>query len=399
MSTPGLGVFRENRVRPIHRWYPFVEGYSAELVRVALKEGRSLPNTVIFDPFGGSGTTALEASLLGHSSYYAEVNPYLAWVADVKVNQARVALDHPLFEQLVELQVMLSQHAPFESNSDHALLHVDDKRQFFPSGVAKDVVGVLEWISRELHGPPAELARLACATALIPSSNMIRRTDLRRRHGGDPPPLDFKATAADRLSMLIEDVTSTGWMIGGNANQVAADIRQLTSFGQPIDVIVTSPPYLNGTNYFRNTKLELLALGFVESEQGLAPHRARAITAGINNVSARRATPSIIPQVEDVAGELDKVAYDRRIPALIRGYFSDMKDAFYKMRLQASDSAKFFLDIGDSRFAGVHIPTHDLLAGVAKDVGWLLEDVTQLRKRISYDGTDLTQVLMRFRAG
>src|SRR4051812_43610811 len=134
MSAPNLGVFRENRLRPIHRWYPFVEGYSAELVRVALKDGRSLADTVIFDPFGGSGTTALEASLLGHSSYYAEVNPYLAWVADVKVNQARVAFDHPLFGRLAELQAMLSQDAPFEADSDHALLHVDEKRKFFPLG-------------------------------------------------------------------------------------------------------------------------------------------------------------------------------------------------------------------------------------------------------------------------
>jgi len=35
------------------------------------------------------------------------------------------------------------------------------------------------------------------------------------------------------------------------------------------DLILTSPPYLNGTNYFRNTKLELWITGFLENEAEL----------------------------------------------------------------------------------------------------------------------------------
>src|SRR5690625_4675691 len=83
----GLGVFGDNRTRPFHRWYPFVEGYSADLVERALTE-QATPGTVL-DPFGGSGTTALAAAMLGRDSVFAEVNPYLAWVADVKINQSR----------------------------------------------------------------------------------------------------------------------------------------------------------------------------------------------------------------------------------------------------------------------------------------------------------------------
>lgn len=73
--------------RPFHRWYPFVEGYSADLVERALIE-QTADGTVL-DPFGGSGTTALAAAMLGRDSVFAEVNPYMAWVADVKVNQSR----------------------------------------------------------------------------------------------------------------------------------------------------------------------------------------------------------------------------------------------------------------------------------------------------------------------
>lgn len=56
------------------------------------------------------------------------------------------------------------------------------------------------------------------------------------------------------------------------------------------------------------------------------------------------------------------------------------------------------LDIGDSRFAGVTVPTDELLAEVATSVGWQLVKSDHLRKRRSYDGTPLKQVLLRFRA-
>src|SRR5687767_13169521 len=36
-SAVRLGVFSDNRMRPVHRWYPFIEGYSAELVTRALR--------------------------------------------------------------------------------------------------------------------------------------------------------------------------------------------------------------------------------------------------------------------------------------------------------------------------------------------------------------------------
>src|SRR4051794_10392886 len=87
-GAPRLGVFDDNRDRPIHRWYPFVEGYSADLVGLAL--GDLPPSGVLLDPFGGSGTTALAASLAGYDCLFCEINPYLAWVAEMKVNQSRL---------------------------------------------------------------------------------------------------------------------------------------------------------------------------------------------------------------------------------------------------------------------------------------------------------------------
>lgn len=391
-----LGVFDDNRARPIHCWYPFVEGYSDELVAECLDEAGS-SDIAVLDPFGGSGTTALAASLRGHDSMFCEVNPYLAWVADVKVNVARDAAQHDI-DSLLQLAERVERDGVAPGASKHALVHADQRRGFFPQGVVRQIVGLLELIDAELDGAQRELARLGVATSLIPTSNMIRRTDLRKRRDGDPTPLPFVATVARQLRMIHEDVLRAGPALAGRATRVAADARALTSTPTPVTLVVTSPPYLNGTNYCRNTKLELLALSLIEEEQDLATLRTDSITAGINNVSRRRGAPDVIDAVEETATKLDEVAYDQRIPRLVRLYFADMRLVFRSVRAQVVAGTRFALDIGDSRFAGVHVPTPALLAEVAASEGWKLESSRLLRARRSYDGTPLEQVLLNFRS-
>ena len=398
LSDSNLGTFATNRDRAIHRWYPFVEGYSADLVNRALRR-KSSNHEPILDPFGGSGTTALASALAGHDSYFCEVNPYLAWVAHVKVNSAAAAAASDIrWEGFRELKRAIDSGRSFDAEHDHPLVAADRERQFFPEGVAITVVGILRWIENSLDGPIADIAKLACTTALIPASNMIRRTDLRRRTVGDPPPSPVREVISRRLQMIVDDVESAGRFVKGRAFRIAADVRSMDNPTARFGLIVTSPPYLNGTNYCRNTKLELLALSFISSQRELRELRTNSIAAGINNISTLRSKPRILSPVEPIATALDKVTYDRRIPALVRSYFSDMAVTFERLRSAALPGAQFLLDIGDSRFAGVHVPTHSVLMKIAQATGWGVVNVETLRRRKSYDGSDLSQVLIDMRA-
>lgn len=395
-SRPELGVFGANRSRPFHRWYPFVEGYSAELVERALAE--PAPEGLVFDPFGGSGTTALEAALLDRDSAFAEVNPYLAWVADVKINQARgVAGTSDATDSLRRLATKAGGPLPIVER-DHPLIAADRKRGYFPEGVAETSLGLLAMLDDLLSGPTREVARLAVATSLIPASQMIRRTDLRKRVSSDPMPVDLRSAFAARLLDFAEDIDEFGAELAGTATCIASDIRGEWSGSPDIAVIVTSPPYLNGTNYCRNTKLELLGLDFISSENELKDLRVASISAGINNVSSRRCAARELAGVEPIAQLLDETAYDVRIPTLVRTYFADMQTAFARIRYRVLPGARMYFDIGDSRYCGVHVPTHTLLRALAEGEGWRTLDEEVIRERRSYDGFPLTQVLLHFEA-
>jgi DNA methylase len=392
-----LGVFGANRTRPFHRWYPFVEGYSAELVERAL--AKPAPDGVVLDPFGGSGTTALATAMLGRDSVFAEVNPYLAWIADVKINQARAVVGTPgATAALRSLATDVATGNLPAAEHDHPLLAADRKRGYFSSGIAQTVLDLLALIDKSLTGATREVARLAIATSLVPASQMIRRTDLRKRVSGDPSPVALRPTAAQRLIDFADDIDRHGWQLAGKAERIAADVRAPWERSPKVSVIVTSPPYLNGTNYCRNTKVELLALGFMSNESGLADLRVSSISAGINNVSKRRTVAAEIECVEPIARQLDEVTYDIRIPALVRSYFADMQQVFAQLRRHALLGARMYFDIGDSRYCGVNVPTNSLLQQIAEGQGWECLDEEVIRSRRSYDGTELTQVLLHFEA-
>ena len=77
--------FASNKTQPVHRWVPWIAGFSSDFVRDVLN--RYLPdNGTVLDPFSGVGTTLVEAILLGHNAVGFEINPYAALVCRTKVN-------------------------------------------------------------------------------------------------------------------------------------------------------------------------------------------------------------------------------------------------------------------------------------------------------------------------
>ena len=393
VTAEALGVFGPNKKSAFHRWVTFTEGFSAQLVIDQLADA---PPSRVFDPFGGTGTTPLVAAQLGHEAAFAEINPYLALAAETKIKAATAPAEQRA-EALAALRQGLAAGAAADKvPDDHPLLVADEVRAFFQPGVARHLLG---WVRtfEDLGEPLARgLGRLAVGSVAVSASNMKRAVDLRRRTEAeinrvDP---DVEGRLRRRLSDFADDIEHAS-VAEGFAVRVSDNARTLPHDFEPVDLIVTSPPYLNGTNYFRNTKLELLLLGLIGSEAELGPLRAQAITAGINNVSKRIAEPVRIEAVEPTAGRLDEVAYDTRIPKMVRAYFGDMMLVLEELARVASSDCTLVLDIGDSRFAGVHVDTPELLGEVAELVGWQRTHTETIRSRVAKDGGALCQKLLR----
>lgn len=394
----GLGLtFRHSKTSPIHRWYPYVEGFSARYAAGVLDRYPGV--RVVYDPFAGAGTTLVEASWRGLSSFFSEVNPFMRAVACAKVNSAAEAQRRPgEFAAIADAFLEKLTSAKFETRASKRSVaeyqSVFSERDFFELGDLRRLLCCRDLATEPTQPWARDLLRLAVLACTVDVSNMARRADLRRRRPDEYKGrvVDVASSVATRIRQMVEDL-QVAPELRTRTELACEDARRLSSVPDGIDLLLTSPPYVNGTNYFRNTKLELWLGGWLTEESQLAQYRRAAITAGINNVTRGRTLDFSDEQVEVVAQQIAaQPRADKRIPEMIRGYFNDMFAVLSAARQRLRPSGRAVLDIGDSRFYGVHVPADELLVRVAEQAGYRLESDTLLARRHSRDKSELRQV-------
>ncbi|WP_322907233.1 hypothetical protein [Paenibacillus campi] len=389
-----IGTFILNKKQPIHRWYKYDEGYSSEFI---YKEIENLPihPTSLFEPFAGSGTTPLVASSIGVQSFYTEMNPFMRFVTDTKINAVRKSIKKKfeVVDTLNNFSNLIMNSAP--SLNQHIMIGGFEK--FYKLPVLSELLFIKNKIKNISDVDCQSLANLALAAIVVPVSNMIKRGDLRYAKEGEKNVEHFnvKLQYKHKLEQIIEDLSILELEEYAEAICIGEDARTAIPPMQ-VDCIITSPPYLNGTNYIRNTKLELNILDFVESESELKILHSNGIIAGINNVSSRREVINSIPELVPILQKLEPVAYDVRIPKMVIGYFNDMSNFFLNASKAVRHKGYLVMDIGDSQFAGIHIPTDSLLTIIAEKYGFNLYDQETLRTRRSKNQMILSQKVLRY---
>lgn len=395
-------TFRGGQTEPLHNWYPYLEGYSPNFVEYLLTQFAPKA-THILDPFSGTGTTPLTASRLGLHPFYCELNPLLQYLTETKAialnleNKERQYLAFALGDLAANLETLIN-GADKETVLQRDYFEAFGKSLFFDEEVFDQILRARSFIDELSCADPksARFLSIAVLSSLIPVSRLVRRGDLRfktleelkREQSKFIPTIqgNLRMIAADLLR--IKSVAYSATLVTGNAR----DLEKLPPLG--IEAVITSPPYLNGTNYFRNTKVELWFLRCLRTADDLSSFRIKAITAGINDVTVGKAIRFDSPNLKSLVQRLEDVAYDARIPRMVATYFSDMQQVLSAIKKHLVAGAVVMIDIGDSSYSSIHVPTHSLLKEVLEEEGFVIDREITLRRRMSRSGFPLSQVLL-----
>ena len=79
------GAFTDNMSLPVHRWFRYSAGFSAEWVEQLITKHNLGAGDVLFDPFAGSGTTMLAAQAKGINAMGAETHYFVRRIANTKL--------------------------------------------------------------------------------------------------------------------------------------------------------------------------------------------------------------------------------------------------------------------------------------------------------------------------
>jgi hypothetical protein len=271
-------AFAGNKSLPVHRWVPWIAGFSSDFVGRALEKYLEKPG-VVLDPFCGVGTTLVEAVLRGHRSIGFEINPYAALAAQVKVCAGRV---NPLAfkKAITDFHAFCDEHG----GASYRPVSVPppgfrSRADFYSPMVMKKVLLVQDYISTLACGEVRDLFRLAFASTMVRYSNYSYEPSLGRRvSSGKQEIFDFAVleTITDKLLEMEQDIR---WL---RARSPAAEDLSMKVINdsffhykahlspRSVDMIVTSPPYVNNYHYNRNTRPHLYWLGYATNPKDLS---------------------------------------------------------------------------------------------------------------------------------
>jgi 16S rRNA G966 N2-methylase RsmD len=403
-------TFRGGKGSPLHEWYPYLEGYSPDFVTSIISEFAPDARRIL-DPFCGSGTTALVSALTGRTGLYSEVNPTCRFIIEAKAEALRISTNerHRLADQLLELSETLQ--------SDLETVRPDEQlrrsfsvafgdRPFFDGRAFTNVLKLRTLIDQfdTLHAHLARFLTVGVLRSLVPGSLLIRRGDLRFKNESElaKPQPDVVAEVVESIRVIASDLADSS-IASGEVRMVCTDARTLgRHVNKPVDAIITSPPYLNGTNYFRNTKIELWFLRNLGSKNELRAFRDAAITSGINDVTMTKASVNDgfnVPKLlSRVLRELNASAYDQRIPLMVQSYFKEMNTVVSQLKAVSRPGTVAAIDLGDSCYGDVWVPTDQILTQLMERSGFVQTERAVLRERQSRDGRKLSQTLQVFEA-
>ncbi len=380
-------TFASNDTLPVHRWWPYVQGYSAQFVSGLLDRSGLTPGATVLDPFSGSGTTLVEARLNGYAAVGTELLPPAALAARVKTT---FELRPEALTAAAEATVRRARRRPpgtppFLRETAH---------QFDPETLA-DLTRLRDALPAETT-PLSEALRVAFGRILIPSSRLKRSPCLGYRAPGETAPgepmrrfLDATAEMAQDLAELAR--TRDRW--GPLARVLPVDARALPLGPESVDLAVTSPPYVNGMDYVMNYKLDLAWLGFAQTYADL--RRLRSAMVACDNlpreeVGAYRSTedapdpwlPPILRRIEENVAR--KGSYRRDdVHGVVKRYFSDLVPVLAGVYRALRPGGRFVLVVGDSLLAGTYVPGDLLLARLGASAGFRVERVEIARTRRS----------------
>ena len=390
------GTFKDSLSAPVHRWFTYPAGYSYRLVEAKVTEFGLSSRSLIADPFVGTGTTSLAAKKLGIDSIGVEAHPFVHWVARTKLD-----LNHDTDLLRKEAKLLLEHASDIRTEMSYRSAGWPElvEKCFDQENLA--ALYALRTAILELGSERQAFFKLALTAALrdatsagagwpyiAPSKFAERKV---RRDAFD----EF----TKRCAIMVEDVEkfieieSFHSVINGDARKLASYVNE-----RKVDMILTSPPYLNNYDYADRTRLETYFWGLYDSWADITANvRNKLMMAATTQVHrnkmartiemslVRSINPLVHAELSDAVSRLGilrkqksgKKSYD----LMTAGYFEDMARVITQAHSVLKPGCPFILVLGDSAPYGVHIPTDEFIGKLALGAGFTSFSVEVIRNR------------------
>jgi hypothetical protein len=383
-------TFLDNMRLPVHRWFRYSAGFSAEWVKCLLTE-RKTSDLRVVDPFVGSGTTCLACDEMAVPSIGIEAHPFVCRVARAKLSYRA---DPDRFLAKADAAFRKAAVITGETASYPALI-----QNCFSLETLSFLDRFQKAVLREQDdSPEAELlwAALICSLRIVSEAGTAPwQYVLPGKRKAAPPPPELALRKV--VQMIAMDIQFMSRRATPLSEIRLDDARTCDSIpNRWASFVITSPPYANNYDYADATRLEMSFTGEIQGwgdlQNVVRQKLVRACSQhvppksiNLDHVLESSELSPIRDEIRAVCRELSQLRLERggkkTYNNMIACYFLDMARVWKSLRRICDTPSEVCFVIGDSAPYGVYVPVVDWLGKLALKAGFDRWCFTKLRDR------------------
>ena len=369
-----------------HRWYYYKEGFSPNFVKKAIEHSGVTKEDIIIDPFNGSGTTTLTASISGYKSIGIEVNPFTSFLAKTKLKNVEIQKFNVAFNKML--------HA-CEKGAESDLIRFSTftykkgiDKYLFNKNILTSFEGGWRYASKQTDKNIENLLKLTLITSAMDNCNAIKDGKcLRYRQTWKSYNYDtdsFANTMFEKSKIIESDILNN--KIEVKSNIINGDVRKVLNEKSKLPkfkLCITSPPYLNTFDYTDIYRPELFLGKFVYDNDELYNLRLKTVRSHVQakwNKPINSDFGALYQQSIKHVNENKELLMSKNIPMMIQAYFEDMHDILTSLKHKAEDKAQLWLVVSNSAYAGYEIPVDLIIGDIGSRIGWNLKEIGVMRQ-------------------
>lgn len=388
----------------IHRLHAFPAKFPPQLPRLCIQT-LTMPGQIVLDPMQGSGTTLVEAQLLGRHGVGFDIDPLA-----VMLTRAKTCLIDP--EYISSTGNLIVTEATNTVNHQRQMLYESlstrwDKRtqQFvnywFALDTQVELLALVMEIEKLAHADLRAFFRVLLSSIIVTKTGGVslafdlahtrphRAKVVKSKSGEVLFGHEYLNTESSRVTLLSKTLRSpleefrkrlyrlTDERPHAHSSQpstvLLGDAQNLPLRNESIDLIVTSPPYVsNAIDYMRAHKFSLVWFGYPIDK----------LTRTRRQYIGGEATTSI--QFEPLPKKASQIvarvhSQDARKGRVVHRYYSEMTRVLREMYRVLKPHTSAVVVVGNSFIRGVDTETGECLVEIGQSVGFTVPQIQTRR--------------------
>ncbi len=380
VSEAASSTFISNMSLPVHRWFRYSAGFSAEWVQEVIRNSGDRSSLRVFDPFAGSATTLVAAETLGVECTGIDSHPFVSRVAQAKLEwrsdpAAYLSKIDELRKVAKNLKPQVAGYPPliYKCYDDDALAQLDVLRQAYAKIADDTPASSLVWLT---------LVTMLRRTSKAGTAQWQYVLPKKQKRAAKEVSVALRECAA----MIHRDMCEGSELEGPRAKFLQSDAR--TCAGVPEDsanLVITSPPYPNNYDYADATRLEMSFMreitGWGDLQSSVRSHLIRSCSQHVPERTVDLPEVLGCSELEPIRDELTEVCEKlgeirktkggkKTYHLMVACYFRDLAQVWKSLRRVCASGAKICFVIGDSAPYGIYVPVIPWLGRLAEAAGF-----------------------------